>query len=120
MSVEEIESYSANNRLRAIQRVERGKARMRGHEPLTEHQYLAEADRMGAMHERGGNRIAPFYAPHPEAPPEEAPLEEAPPEPPRQLALPAPRQEAEEEDDPIQRDDIVQNSEPWTVVENPF
>ena len=115
MSDEEIESNRANNRLREIQRLERGKARMRGHEPLTEHQYLAEADKMGAMHERGGDRLAPFYAPHPEAPPEEAP-----PEPPRQLALPAPRQEAEEEDDPIQRDDIVQNSEPWTVVENPF
>ncbi len=121
MSDEEMESNRARKRFEAIQQIERGKAFRAGHKPLTEHQYLAEADRMGAMHERGGNRIAPFYAPHPEAPPEEAPPEEAPPEPPQQLALPAPRQEAEEEDDqPIQRDDIVERSEPWTIVENPF
>ena len=52
---------------------------------------------MGAMHEKGGDRIAPFYA----LPPEEAPPEASP-----------------EED--VDENDIIERGEPWTVVENPF
>tara|TARA_E500000305_G_C4010183_1_gene232302 strand:- start:67 stop:1824 length:1758 start_codon:yes stop_codon:yes gene_type:complete len=100
MSDEEMESNRARKRFEAIQQIERGKAFRAGHKPLTREQYEKEADRMGAMHERGGDRIAPFYAPTPEAPSEE--------------------EAAPEEEAAINRNDIVERSEPWTVVENPF
>ena len=100
MSDEEMESNRARKRFEAIQQIERGKAFRAGHKPLTREQYEAEADRMGAIHEKGGDRIAPFYAPTPEAPSEE--------------------EAAPEEKAAIDRNDIVERSEPWTVVENPF
>ena len=97
MTDEEIESNRARKRFEAIQQIERGKAFRAGHKPLTREQYEEEVKRMGAMHEKGGDRIAPFYA----LPPEEAPPEASP-----------------EED--VDENDIIERGEPWTVVENPF
>ena len=106
LSDREIDEKRSKERVKAIKLIEQGKAMRAGHRPLTEHQYLQENSDMGDLHERGGDRLAPFYAPHPEAPPE------APPE-----AAPEAAPEGEPE---IERDDIVERSEPWTVVENPF
>ena len=100
---EGMEKDRYNKRKEAIERIERGRnfnPKTRGR--LTNEQYERAADVVQRLYEKGGPNISAFSSPPPAPAPAPAPI-------------PAVVPEAQ----PIERDDIL-NSEPWTVVENPF
>ena len=100
---EGMEKDRYNKRKEAIERIERGRnfnPKTRGR--LTNEQYERAADVVQRLYEKGGPNISAFSSPPPAPAPAPAPI-------------PAVVPEAQ----PVERGDIL-NSEPWTVVENPF
>ena len=96
---EGMEKDRYNKRREAMQRIERGRnfnPKTRG--KLTNEQYENAANLVQRLHEKGGPNISAFSSPPP---------------------APAPAPAVVPEERPVERDDIL-NSEPWTVVENPF
>ena len=82
-----------------MQAIERGRnlnPRTRGR--LTNEQYEGAADEVEGLYQRRGPNVSAFSSPPP---------------------APAPAPAVVPEERPVERDDIL-NSEPWTVVENPF
>lgn len=100
---EGMEKDRYNKRREAMQRIERGRnfnPKTRG--KLTNEQYERAADVVQRLYEKEGPNISAFSSPPPAPAPAPAPI-------------PAVVPEAQ----PVERGDIL-NSEPWTIVENPF
>ncbi len=99
MTDDGMEQDRANRRRLAMQAIERGRnfnPKTRG--GLTNEQYEGAADEVEGLYQRRGPNISAFSSPPP---------------------APAPAPAVVPEERPVGRDDIL-NSEPWTVVENPF
>jgi len=102
MTDDGIEQDRANRRRLAIQRIQRGanfNPKTRG--KLTNEQYEGAADEVEGLYQRRGPNVSAFSSP--------------PPAP-----APAPIPAVVPEGQPVERRDILERSEPWTVVENPF
>ena len=104
MTDDGMEQDRANRRRLAMQAIERGRnfnPKTRGR--LTNEQYEGAADEVEGLYQRRGPNVSAFSSPPPAPAPAPAPIPAVVPE-----------------GQPVERGDILERSEPWTVVENPF